>query len=197
MAPFAPFVGDAIYRNLTDGTSVHLSDFPESVGREDLQLESDMARARQAVETGLAARDALRLKVRQPLAGFASTGDPLNAEIETIVLDELNVKALTYGAPEPKLDSVITEPLKLEGMAREVVRIIQDRRKKLGFNVEDRIDARYDADGLLARALEHFADYIKTETLSVTLAAGRDGDFAGEQMMIEGEQIWIGLKRRA
>jgi isoleucyl-tRNA synthetase len=197
MAPFAPFVADAIHRNLTDGRSVHLSDFPESAGREDVQLESDMARARQAVETGLAARDALRLKVRQPLAGFAYTGDPLSAEIETVVLDELNVKALTYGAPEPKLDTVITEPLKLEGMAREVVRIIQDRRKKLGFNVEDRIDTRYDADGLLARALVHFADYIKTETLSVTLAAGRDGEFAGEQMMIEGEQIWIGLRRRA
>jgi isoleucyl-tRNA synthetase len=90
---------------------------------------------------------------------------------------------------------VITEELKLEGLAREVVRIIQDRRKKLGLNVEDRIDTRYDADGLLERALQRHADYIKSETLSVTLAPGRDDGFDGEQLMLEGEQIWIGLKR--
>jgi isoleucyl-tRNA synthetase len=76
-----------------------------------------------------------------------------------------------------------------------VVRAIQDRRKKLGFNVEDRIDTRYDADGMLERAMQRHADYIKTETLSVTLALGREEGFDGEQMMLEGDQIWIGLKR--
>ena len=197
MAPFAPFVADAIYRNLSDGQSVHLSDFPENVGEEDSQVEADMARARQAVEAGLAARDAARLKVRQPLAGFALAGEPFPEDIAAIVREELNVKALTFGAPEPRLDTEITEDLKMEGFAREVVRVIQDRRKKLGFNVEDRIDTRYEADGLLARAIEKFADYIKTETLSVTLGPGRDDAYNGEQLMIEGEQIWIGLKRRA
>jgi isoleucyl-tRNA synthetase len=197
MAPFAPFVADAIYRNLSDGKSVHLTDFPMHDREEDSRVEADMGRARQAVEAGLAARDAARLKVRQPLAGIALPGEPLPEDIAAIVRDELNVKALTFGASEPKLDTVITEPLKLEGMAREVVRAIQDRRKKLGFNVEDRIDTRYDADGLLARSLERHADYIKNETLSVTLAPGRDNGFDGEQMMLEGEQIWIGLKRRA
>ncbi len=197
MAPFTPFVADAMYRNLSDGHSVHLTDFPENVGEEDSQVEADMARARQAVEAGLAARDAARLKVRQPLAGFAYTGDALPPEIEAIVLEELNVKSLTSGAPEPKLDTEITEPLKLEGFAREVVRAIQNLRKNLGFNVEDRIDTRYDADGLLARAIEQYSDYIKTETLSVTLGQGRDDGFDGEQLMLEGDQIWIGLKRRA
>jgi isoleucyl-tRNA synthetase len=133
--------------------------------------------------------------VRQPLAGFAYTGDALPSEIEAIVLDELNVKALTFGAPEARLDTVITEELKLEGLARELVRLIQDRRKKTGLNVEDRIDTRYEADGLIARALERHADYIKNETLSVTLEPGREDGFDGEQIMLEGEQLWIGLKR--
>ena len=109
--------------------------------------------------------------------------------------DELNVKSVTFGAAEVLLDTVITEELKLEGLAREVVRAIQDRRKKLGLNVEDRIDARYVADGMLARAMERHADYLKNETLTVTLAPGRDEGFDGEQMMLEGEQIWIGIKR--
>ena len=195
MAPFAPFVADAIYRNLSDGTSVHLADFPEPGEAQDTGIEADMSRARQAVEAGLAARDAARLKVRQPLGGIALPGEALPEEIAAIVREELNVKAITFGAPEVKLDTVITEELKLEGLAREIVRAIQDRRKKLGFNVEDRIHTRYEADGLVVRAMQRHGDYIKMETLSVTLEPGRDDDFDGEQLMIEGEQIWIGLKR--
>ncbi len=195
MAPFAPFTADAIYRNLSEDRSVHLADFPASVGAEDTQVEADMARARQAVEAGLAARDAARLKVRQPLASIAVPREPLPEDIAAIVRDELNVKTITFGADRVELDTVITEELKLEGLAREVVRIIQDRRKKLGLNIEDRIDTRYEADGLIARALERHAGYVKNETLSVTLAKGRDDGFDGEQMMLEGEQLWIGLKR--
>jgi isoleucyl-tRNA synthetase len=195
MAPFTPFVADAMFRNLSDGQSVHLTDFPQPAAAEDAKVEADMARARQAVEAGLAARDAARLKVRQPLAACALTGDALPGEIAAIVREELNVKTLTFGAAEVKLDTEITEELRLEGLAREVVRVIQDRRKKLGLNVEDRIDTRYDADGMLMRALQRHADYIKTETLSVTLKSGRDDGFDGEQLMLEGEQIWIGLKR--
>ena len=195
MAPFVPFISDAMYRNLSNGESVHLSDFPASTSNYDAQVEADMTRARQAVEAGLSARDASRLKVRQPLASIALPGEALPEDIAQIVREELNVKALTFGAPEVKLDTEITEDLKLEGLAREVVRAIQERRKKLGFNVEDRIHTRYEADGMVVRAIERHADYIKNETLSVTLEKGRADDFEGEQLMIEGEQIWIGLKR--
>jgi isoleucyl-tRNA synthetase len=197
MAPFTPFLADAMHRNLCEDRSVHLSDFPSAVDAGDAAIESAMARARQAVEAGLAARDAARLKVRQPLASISLPGKPLPEDIAAIVRDELNVKALSFGSPEVQLDTVITEELKLEGLAREVVRAIQDRRKKLGFNVEDRIHTRYEADGLLARAIERYAGYIKTETLSLTLEPERDDGFDGEQMMLEGEQIWIGLKRNS
>lgn len=154
-----------------------------------------MARARQAVEAGRAARDAARLKVRQPLGALHLPGDPLPDDVTAIVREELNVKRVEFGAPEVRLDTEITEELKLEGLAREVVRAIQDLRKKLGLNVEDRIDTRYEADGLLLRALQRHADYIKNETLSVTLEPGRHDGFDGEQMSLEGEQIWIGIKR--
>ena len=80
-----------------------------------------------------------------------------------------------------------------DGVAR--AEFVERARKALGLNVEDRIDTRYEADGLIARALERHADYLKNETLSVTLARGREDGFDGEQMMLEGEQLWIGLKR--
>jgi isoleucyl-tRNA synthetase len=195
MAPFAPFIADAMYRNLSQGKSVHLSDFPTASEAYDQGVEANMALARQVVEQGLAARDAARIKVRQPLGSIALPGDPLPEDIAAIVREELNVKTLVFGAPDVRLDTEITEELRLEGLAREVVRLVQDRRKKLGLNVEDRIHTRYEADGMLVRAMQKHADYIKNETLSVTLEPGRDDDFAGEQQMLEGEQIWIGLKR--
>src|SRR5476651_1129802 len=77
------------------------------------------------------------------------------------------------------------EELRLEGLARELVRAIQDRRKKLGLNVEDRIDTRYEADGMLVRAVQRHGDYIKSETLSKSLEQGRADDFNGEQLMLE------------
>jgi isoleucyl-tRNA synthetase len=195
MAPFVPFMAESIYRNLSRGSSVHLSDFPEARPWHDPEVEASMARARQAVEAGLAARDAVRIKVRQPLASIALPGEPLPEDVAAIVREELNVKSITFGAPEVGLDSEITEELRLEGLAREVVRAIQDRRKKMGLNVEDRIHTCVEADGLLVKAIDKHADYIKNETLSVTIEHGKGDGCEGEQLMLEGEQIWIGLRR--
>ena len=196
LAPFAPFVSDAIHRNLTGGQSVHLADFPTvDASAVDTGLEEQMARARKTVEAGMAARDAARIKVRQPLRAIAVPGEPLPDEIVAIIRDELNVKSITFGATEVALDTDITEELKLEGLARELVRMINDLRRQLGFNVEDRVLARYEANGMLATAFERHADYIKRETLALELEPGREDGFRGEERPVEGEQVWIGLKK--
>jgi isoleucyl-tRNA synthetase len=196
LAPFVPFVADAMNRNLSDGRSVHLEDFPVAdTAALDPQLEEQMAAARRAVEAGLAARDSARIKVRQPLKSVAVPGVTLTEEIAQIVREELNVKSLTFGADEVRLDTDITEELKLEGLAREVVRMVNDLRRKLGFNVEDRVHARYEAGGMLARAIVHHAEYINRETLALDLVSGRADGFEGEERKVEGEQVWIGLKR--
>ena len=48
------------------------------------------------------------------------------------------------------IDATLTPELRLEGLARELVRRIQDMRKKAGFNIEDRITTWYQAEGELA-----------------------------------------------
>ncbi|HET9410419.1 MAG TPA: isoleucine--tRNA ligase [Candidatus Dormibacteraeota bacterium] len=195
LAPFAPFVADAIHRNLSGGKSAHLADFPTvDESALDPRLEEQMAAARRIVEAGLAARDSARIKVRQPLKSIAVPDEALPDEITGIIRDELNVKAVAYAAAEVALDTDITEDLKLEGLARELVRMINDLRRQLGFNVEDRVLARFEANGMLATALERHADYIKRETLALELKAGREDGFRGEERPIEGEQVWIGLK---
>ena len=198
LAPFTPFVADAIYRNLTGEDSVHLADFPSPEGvAVDTQLEAQMALARRAVVEGLAAREKAGLKVRHPLARAILPGEPLPAEIGAIVRDELNVKLLEYGGEEVVLDTNVTRELRLEGLARDVVRVIQDARKKSGFQIEDRIETYWDSGDLVAEAIEMFADHLKAETLSVDLVRRRPDDIEGQEAKIDGTHLWIWLRKQA
>jgi len=202
VAPFMPFLAEAMYRNLTGERSVHLSDFPAvEAGARDEKLEQQMATARRAVEAGLAARDAARLKVRQPLAAAAVPGDPLAPEIAAIVREELNVKTLTFGATDVVLDTRITEELRLEGIARDIVRTIQQLRKDSGFQIEDRIETFWEDEiashlpsGFIHRAFEVWAEYIRSETLSLVLERARPDDVTGKEVTIDGEKVWLGLR---
>ena len=196
LAPFLPFLAEAMYRNLTGERSVHLADFPTAeAALHDPGLETQMAAARRAVEAGLGARDAARLKVRQPLNAAVLPGDPLPEEIAGIIREELNVKQLKFGGSEVSLDTNITEELRLEGLSRDIVRAIQQLRKDSGFNIEDRIQTWYDADGQVARAFASQAEYIKAETLSVELNRGRAEGLSGKSVKIDGEDVWLGLKQ--
>src|SRR5215217_160361 len=114
LAPFCPFIADAIYENL-DGSraSVHLCDFPVA-GPRDPALETAMAVARETVRLGLAARGHGRLKVRQPLkaAVVVAAGDE-RAAIERLaptVCEELNVKGLRFVAEADELGSYEVKP---------------------------------------------------------------------------------------
>jgi isoleucyl-tRNA synthetase len=114
LAPFTPFVADAIFENL-DGslTSVHLADFPEP-GERDLELEAAMAVARETVALGLAARGHGKLKLRQPLrAAVVVAAGAERAAIERlrdVVLDELNVKELRFVSEAGELGSYEVKP---------------------------------------------------------------------------------------
>jgi isoleucyl-tRNA synthetase len=75
----------------------------------------------------------------------------------------------TSGALTVALDITISEDLKKEGIARELVNRIQNMRKESGFEVTDRIDVQLLKDGLVEKAVESNIDYIKTETLTAEL----------------------------
>src|SRR5256714_3957084 len=180
LAPFMPFISETIYQNLAAGTpgqpeSVHLTDWPVVPGdwRDD-ELRQQMSVGRRLVATGLAARNAAGIKARQPPNAVTIAERPLRPELESVLLEELNIKAARYqGAGGGlTLDTEISQELKLEGLARDLVRKIQELRKQSGFAVEDRIRLFYEGDGVLAEALERWRDYIATETLAVALAKG-------------------------
>ncbi len=96
LAPFCPFLADAIYTPLTGETSVHLSDWPAPLGRADAALAEQVAASRRLVALGRAARTEAKVKVRQPLgrALLLHPGVELDPAIEEEIRSELNVKHL-------------------------------------------------------------------------------------------------------
>jgi isoleucyl-tRNA synthetase len=124
LAPFAPFLADEVYANLTGGEeeafgerpdSVHLRDFPGAdPALEDRELEAGVEAARRAVELGRAARAQAKVKMRQPLrrAVIVARGRE-REEIERLgdlVAGELNVKELEFVSEEAELARYEVKP---------------------------------------------------------------------------------------
>jgi isoleucyl-tRNA synthetase len=193
MAPWAPFLPDKIYRGLTEGmempSSVHLTDWPK-VGEIDDQLLEQMNSVRQVVTEGLSQRATAGIKVRQPLP--AITGPELSAELVEIVKEEVNVKAYTTGEGV-KLDTNLTKELKQEGVARDVIRLIQQRRKEAGLEVDDRITLKLFTDGL-SEALEVHKDMIMQETLATELKLEKE-KLEGVPARVDGQDVYIELAK--
>jgi len=94
------------------------------------------------------------------------------------------------------LDTTVTEELKSEGYARELVRIIQDLRKDAGYNVDDRIYILVAAEGEVGKSVTHFADYISRETLAIELRQSGDMEWDREKVFeIEGSKVKVAVRK--
>ncbi len=98
VAPLLPLVTEDIWRGLTGGRSVHLTDWPDAGSLpQDHALVAAMDRAREVCSAGSALRKAHGLRARLPLADLtvAVTDSAQLAPFVDVVADELNVKAVT------------------------------------------------------------------------------------------------------
>ena len=73
------------------------------------------------------------------------------------------------------LDMHITDELYLEGIARDVIRLIQQARKDAGLNVSDRINLEYNAAGDIQKAIQAYSGFISEQTLMSFGDVGTDG----------------------
>ena len=80
----------------------------------------------------------------------------------------------TEGKLTVALDITITDELRAEGVARELINRIQNIRKDSGFEVTDRIRVEIEQLDLVAPALAEFADYIASQTLAVAVKAATE-----------------------
>jgi isoleucyl-tRNA synthetase len=93
------------------------------------------------------------------------------------------------------LATELTEELIAEGIAREFVRIIQDRRKETGCEFTDRIQVALVTDSAeLRAAVEQFVEYIKGETLAIELAFEPIEGIEPAELKVTGELIQLYIK---
>lgn len=203
MAPFTPFLAEELFRNLTGGESVHLRDWPQAGRINELVLD-EMATIRELITVGLSQRAEAGMKVRQPLANAKvvlpfAVGDTNRAELQTILAEELNVKkieAVLGDAPDVQLDLAVTSELKREGLMRDVIRHVQNARKRAGLNVEDRINlALLAKENELQGAISEHAETIKLETLAENLAQIGAEHAYMEEVAVDGFALVIGLSK--
>ena len=75
----------------------------------------------------------------------------------------------TEGKLTVALDIMVSDELRREGLARELVNRIQNIRKDSGFEVSDRIRIEIERNDEIAGAVESFGDYIASQTLAVSV----------------------------
>ncbi|MDQ1284310.1 MAG: isoleucyl-tRNA synthetase [Patescibacteria group bacterium] len=217
MAPFTPFVAEEIWGNLTNyesGTNVRITNNPESVHLCDFpmadeklideKLNKNMSDLREIISLGLQERAKHGIKVRQPLARvilgqkFSGVFNELinKPEWSIILTEELNVKGAELGTDVELvgLDLEITEDLRLEGAAREVIRHIQEMRKEAGYEVDNRIQVCYSPQSVV---FQKFGDLIAKETLADKLKyVEKSEDFdLQKEFVIEGQKLLINIKK--
>ena len=95
-----------------------------------------------------------------------------------------------------ELDTTVTPELAAEGIARDLVRIVQQARRDAGLAVSDRIRLTIGADGAAADAVRAHAEFIAGETLAVELAMAPFGEVdAAAQAVGDGGSVKVTVAR--
>lgn len=144
------------------------------------------------------------------VAAAVQAGQPVSLEVDGQTVELAPEEVLVQTSPVEGLavasdhgvtvavDASITLELRAEGLAREVVRRVQDMRKKAGFNIEDRIRVYYhlDGEGDLGAVMDGWGAYIRAETLAVELTPARppEGAFS-EDHQVEGEAVTLAVQQ--
>ncbi|RLJ65454.1 isoleucyl-tRNA synthetase [Lacinutrix venerupis] len=99
-------------------------------------------------------------------------GKIINLELSDVEITSQDIEGwlvANEGAITVALDVTITDELREEGIARELVNRIQNLRKDSGFEVTDRISVQLQDDKQIAQAVKTNLEYIKAETLTDNL----------------------------
>ncbi len=156
------------------------------------------------IRQALAARDAL--EVVETVEKGEDLVLPLDGATVTLHPDDIlisaeqreNFAAVAADGYLVALDTQLTGELINEGLARDVIRIINNGRKEAGFNVEDRVAIRYEASAGLRAAIEEHQVYIQQETLAVSLEHGlAESTLSPLEAAFDGEWIRFQLERMA
>ncbi len=126
-------------------------------------------------------------------------GQPVDLKPEEILVQTHPAEGLAVAADKTAtvaVDANITPELRAEGLAREIVRRVQDFRKQSGLDIADRICLYLSGSAGLEPALRAHRRYIMNETLAVELVEGAPPQgMATTSAAFDGEELIIGLRK--
>ena len=175
--------------------SVHLASWPTELSTRDVSVEEGMAAVRAYVEVGRELRNRAGVKSRIPLPEFVVAGQAplvmaaLGDEFTELIAHELNVRSVRFdseaassrfpqsewvtqeanGRVVAALSRSPTPELLEEGLVREILRRLQQRRKELRLAFTDRVDLTIGAAPPLLHALEARRGTLERELLARSL----------------------------
>ena len=161
-----------------------------------MKLEEKMEKVRETVALALAERAKAGIKVRQPLQEL-KIKEKIDKELLDLIKEEINVKKITFGK-SLKLDTKITPALKEEGIIREVIRQIQEMRKKAGYKPRHRILVRYSGPSNLNEILNKNRKFVQGEAKVKTFRSGKKPEHVFDiekEMKIDQQILWLAIKK--
>jgi isoleucyl-tRNA synthetase len=187
IAPFVPFLAEAMWRNLAvaafedsagekPAESVHLCDYPVGdAAAIDVGLSEQMALAREIVSLGRSARMGAKLKVRQPLSQVEvvladATHQAWLEEHASLICDELNVKRVEF---TQKADQYITYSVlpDLKRLGPKLGKRLPAVRKLLADTDGSRLLAQLESDGHITLMLQDGPVMLDADDIQVRLQA--------------------------
>ncbi|HKZ45475.1 MAG TPA: isoleucine--tRNA ligase, partial [archaeon] len=198
LAPFNPFLSEQVYQEIVKPLkgglkSVHMCDWPEPNKRlVDKKLEESMEIVKKIFESCASARNQAKIKLRWPVKQILVFTKNKNVDLAVKQLNDVlsrmcNSKSVSTVKAEPKgefsfadfefgkvfVDRKLDKNLLEQSLIRELVRQIQDMRKKSGLQVKDRISLTLNSSEDVNTTLEKNAKELMKEVGASKVAVGK------------------------
>jgi isoleucyl-tRNA synthetase len=155
-------------------------------------------KVRSELEKANADEVALKVTAGEPVT-LTIEGQELELSPDEILIQTEPAEGLAIAADKVitvGVDVVITKELAAEGLARELVRRIQNMRRDAEFDISDKITIFYQAEGTIHHVFENWAEYIKAETLALSISHQLIPEAAFQRKeTVEGLDVMIGVRQ--
>src|SRR3989344_4717303 len=155
LSVISPFITEEIYQNLKKSLklkeeSIHLEKWPKFDSKLiDKKMEEEMINVQKIIQEAVAQREKIQLGIRWPLLEAEIHTKHKIKPFEDLIKKQINVKKIIFKDSKEfqmiKLNQQLTPELLKEGYTREVIRRINDLRKKAKLNKNDRIELKIES----------------------------------------------------